>query len=109
MTRAVGGRRSLRGDRGQQAHADGGAAAYWRAKFDMLTRVQDTPAATRDLLLAFTLTRLGEAEEALTMLERAIEKRTGMGAFLHVDPTFTLLRPHPRFASLITRIGQPSA
>jgi len=93
----------------KQAHADGGATAYWRAKLDMLNHVQDTPAATRELQLAFTLTRLGSVEEALTMLERAIEKRTGMGAFLHVDPTFTLLRSHPRFAALVTRIGLPSA
>lgn len=75
----------------------------------MLNEVEETPAATRGLQLALTLMHLGQTEEALSMLERAINKRTGMGVFLGVDPTFAPLRQHPRFTALVKRVGIPSA
>jgi hypothetical protein len=93
----------------KQALADGGETAYWRRKLEMVNEAEDTPAATRDMQLALAHMRLGDIEEALTRLERAVDKRSGMGVFLRVDPTFKALRSHPRFTSLIGRIGSPSA
>jgi hypothetical protein len=93
----------------KQALADGGAPAYWRRKFEMLNDAEETPAATRGFQLTVTLMRLGQIEDALSMLERAISKRTGMGVFLGVDPTFAPLRQHSRFIALVTRVGIPSA
>jgi tetratricopeptide (TPR) repeat protein len=93
----------------KQAFAEGGEPAYWRRKLEMLKEVEETPAATRDLQFALTLTRLGQTEDALTMLERAVDRRTGMGVFLRVDPTFASLRSQPRFITLVKRVGIPSA
>jgi serine/threonine protein kinase len=93
----------------KQAFAEGGEPAYWRRKLEILNEVEETPAATRDFQFALTLMRLGQTEDALTMLERAIDRRTGMGVFLRVDPTFASLRSHPRFEALVERVGIPSA
>jgi hypothetical protein len=93
----------------KQAFADGGAPAYWQRKLQLLNQVEEIPSAARRLQTALALLRLGQPDEAMTLLEHAVEGRTGMGVFLNVDPNFVALSPHPRFRALIKRIGIPSA
>jgi serine/threonine protein kinase/Tfp pilus assembly protein PilF len=48
---------------------------------------------------------LGEIDEAFQSLEMAYEERSGFMPFLQVDPIVDALRPAPRFAVLLRRIG----
>lgn len=48
---------------------------------------------------------LGDADAAFEWLERAYESRDGDLTFLKVDPRFDPLRPDPRFARLLERLG----
>jgi len=48
---------------------------------------------------------LGEKDQAFAWLEKAYEERSGWLAYLQVNPILDNLRPDPRFASLVRRIG----
>jgi TolB-like protein/DNA-binding SARP family transcriptional activator len=49
----------------------------------------------------------GDSAAALDHLERAYELRSGLMAYLAVEPLFDPLRGHPRFTRLLERIGLP--
>src|SRR5438552_3117055 len=48
---------------------------------------------------------LGEKDQAFAWLEKAYEERSGWLAYLQVNPILDNLRPDPRFAGLVRRIG----
>lgn len=48
---------------------------------------------------------LGEQEQTLSWLERAVEERAGFLAFIKVEPMFDPLRSDTRFADLLGRMG----
>jgi serine/threonine protein kinase/Tfp pilus assembly protein PilF len=50
---------------------------------------------------------LGDVDAALQWLEKAYEERSSRLVVLHLDPMFSLLRPHPRFTDLLRRVGLP--
>lgn len=50
---------------------------------------------------------LGEKERAFEWLWRAVEERDSWLAWLKVDPVLDDLRPDPRFADLVGRVGLP--
>ncbi len=55
--------------------------------------------------LAATYGWLGEKDKAFRLLEKAYEERDSRMVHLKVDPRFDCLRPDPRFASLLRRMG----
>ncbi len=97
----------LDGDALKKAFANGGATAYWQRKLELLNEVDEIPSSARKLQTALALLHLGQKDDAVALLEAAVDKRTGMGVFLRVDPSFTDLRSHPRFAALVSRVGIP--
>ena len=58
-------------------------------------------------IIAFVHAGLGENDEAFALLDRAYDGRDFILVFLKVDPTFDRLRPDPRFAELVRRVGLP--
>ncbi len=59
------------------------------------------------MLRARIHTGLGETERAFEFLERAYTERSPWLVYLKVDPVFDSLRPDPRFANLVRRMGLP--
>ena len=59
------------------------------------------PALNRTLVLL----GLGRYDDALDWLETAYEERSSWLVSARVDPTFDSVRDHPRFQSLINRVG----
>jgi serine/threonine-protein kinase len=55
--------------------------------------------------IALIYVGLGEKEQAIEWLEKAVAEREPFLIYLKVDPNFDSLRDHPRFASLLRRIG----
>ncbi|HEX7361563.1 MAG TPA: protein kinase [Bryobacteraceae bacterium] len=50
---------------------------------------------------------LGDVDQALTYLERAVEERNWDIAWLHVDPFWDAMRLHPQFRNLQEQAGLP--
>ncbi len=59
------------------------------------------------LTVAAAYTDAGDADKALTWLEKAVETRCYGITYLAVDPAFDGLRSDPRFVSLLKRMGLP--
>ena len=55
--------------------------------------------------LAYAYLGLGDAEQALAQLERAVDERSGWLVFLRVEPRFDPLRAQPRFSEVLRRVG----
>jgi len=55
--------------------------------------------------IAIILVGLGEDEQALAWLEKAVDDRSEWVLFLGVDPRLDALRAHPRFQALLDQVG----
>ncbi len=78
-----------------------GERGYWEATLEAYRSRPDLP--ERILCMALALARLGRLDEAVDALEPTIEDP--FYASVHVDPQLAMLRTHPRFASLVERMG----
>jgi serine/threonine-protein kinase len=88
-----------------QAFEQGGSTGYWRKRLELLQPVPETPAGHREYQVAMSLNYLGRVDEALESLQRCINMRGGMCAFMKIDPNLKALHDHPRFAALVDQIG----
>jgi eukaryotic-like serine/threonine-protein kinase len=56
-------------------------------------------------ILAMGYAAVGDFDKAFALLERAFQARSAGLIYLHLDPGYEPLRPDPRFAELVKRIG----
>jgi tetratricopeptide (TPR) repeat protein len=85
-------------------HGRAGRAAEARQVLDELDRVR-TRRYVSPMLPALVWTGLGDADRAFEWLERAYAERVQMLTELAAEPAFDALRPDPRFADLLHRVG----
>ena len=57
--------------------------------------------------LGYLYLTLGDEEQALAHLERAVDERDSAVLWLAVDPRVDPLRQHPRFRALVAKLGVP--
>jgi len=60
---------------------------------------------TQPLQIAFVYEGLGQRDDALDWLERAVEERDGWLVYLNTYPRFDTLREEPRFKTILQRVG----
>jgi tetratricopeptide (TPR) repeat protein len=88
------------------AHARLGQRSYAFRVLDQL-RAASKQRYVPALSFAIVYVGLGEKEQAFLWLEKAYDERTNSLAYLKVAATWDPLRPDPRFADLVRRIGLP--
>jgi len=84
-----------------EAYGSGGAESYWRKRLDLL-RVKNNASSYS---VAQVHAMLGKLDDAFVWLGKAYDESSPNIIYSRVDPRFQGLRPDPRFASLLRRIG----
>ncbi len=59
------------------------------------------------IIKAIFYVRIDEPNKAFEFLEKAYDERSPLMVWLKVSPEFDNLRPDPRFADLMRRVGLP--
>jgi len=96
--------------RGKGGHSPTAAVGYF---YGMSGQAREGREVLSDLIktdfppthIARVFAGLGEKEQALAWLERAIDQRDERAVMLKVDPHFDSLRSDPRFRNLLGRLG----
>lgn len=83
-----------------------GPRGYWEKVLELSGAKENPPEAyVGSYGLAILYTRLGEQEKAIDCLEQAYKERQLAMTEIGVEPAFDPLRPAPRFAALLRRVG----
>ncbi len=90
----------------EQLRSDG-AEGYWEWRLDALEDRASEGENVSPVYLAAAQAALGDTEEALASLRDAVRDRDRRLASLRTDPVWDVLRPDPRFVSLLRRITNP--
>jgi predicted Zn-dependent protease len=86
------------------AFASGGLKGLWRWQLDRLLE-QEKKEFVLQINVALLYARLGQKEQALARLARAIEDRNHYVISLNVEPLWDSYRSDPRFMALVRRVG----
>jgi TolB-like protein/DNA-binding winged helix-turn-helix (wHTH) protein len=86
----------------RKAFADRGGAGFWQA---IRATVEPGHFGAEDFFAPQIYARLGDIDMALDSLQRSYEQRVFFVNFIKVEPAYDSLRPDPRFANLVQRMG----
>ena len=92
-----------------QAVHEGGPAAYWRTRLDLMHRGAGAIPPALHFGFAIAHLKLGERDAALAHLERMVDGHAGGCVFIGVDPTLRTLRGDERYEAILRRVGSPMA
>jgi serine/threonine protein kinase len=99
----------LDGDQMLAAVRDGGAAAYWRKRLDLMKDALPSPLPALHFGFAIVQLKLGDQEAALGHLEQMVDGHAPGAVFIGVDPTLRSLRGNERYEAILRRVGSPMA
>ncbi len=86
------------------AFAAGGLKGHWRRALDRLLK-REKSRYVLQINVAALYALLGEKEQALARLQRAVEDRNLYVVALKVEPRWDSYRADPRFVALVQRVG----
>jgi tetratricopeptide (TPR) repeat protein len=88
------------------AHA---AAGNREKAIALLAEIEETAKSryVSPYLIGMVYVNMGDKENALAQLEKALEIRDGRVVWLGVDPQFEALRENPRFKAILRQTGNP--
>jgi tetratricopeptide (TPR) repeat protein len=84
-----------------------GAEGYWECRLDVLGDRVSRGESVSPVYLAAAQAALGDTEQAMASLQAAVRARARRLRSLRTDPVRDVLRPDPRFASLLRRVAGP--
>jgi tetratricopeptide (TPR) repeat protein len=82
-----------------------GAPAYLAKRLELIESAAELPSGVREYQIGLALIWLGRFEEAIESLQRSVNRKANMCAFINVDPGMLPLHQHPRFAGLVEQVG----
>ena len=86
------------------AYRASGIKAYWMARLGMLKQ-QSKEHYVSPFTFAVVYARIGQTDNALESLEKALDERYPSMVFVQIEPVFDDLQTNPRFQALLRRIG----
>jgi hypothetical protein len=87
-----------------EAHRTSGESGIWRKQIDLAQKYQ-AKSADLPLFMAEAFSHLGDKEETLHWLNRAVDENHPATFVLRFDPDFDSVRSDPRFEQLLQRIA----
>lgn len=85
--------------------ASGRRAEAMKIRDELTTMAKEQDVSPYDLAILYT--GLGEKDQALDQLSKALDERAGWIIYLKVEPLFDPLHSEPRFTDLVRRLGLP--
>jgi hypothetical protein len=82
------------------AFAQGGLKGYWRRQLDRLLE-QEKSGYVYQYRVAMLYARLGEKEQALARLQKAVDDRDNFASALNIEPVWDSYRADPRFVKIV--------
>jgi tetratricopeptide (TPR) repeat protein len=84
----------------------GGWKAVWRRELEW--GLEDSRRRyVSPFIVAWLYSRVGDKDGALEWLNKSVEERDGTLVYLKVDQRWDFVRPDPRFAELVRKVGLP--
>lgn len=83
-----------------------GEKGYWRALLDF-DLASPTRRGRQQTSIAATFARLGDSEQSLAWLERALQARVSWMTYLRINRAYDGLRDDARFRRIVTQVGIP--
>ncbi|HKF57750.1 MAG TPA: hypothetical protein VKJ45_19995 [Blastocatellia bacterium] len=88
----------------RQAYADRGWRGYWEKRLE-LVKAEGSRKPVKPTFIAWLYTELGDKDQAIEWLQRALKEHDMTLVELSVSPVWDSLRSDPRFVDLVRRIG----
>jgi hypothetical protein len=86
------------------AFARDGLKGYWRRRLNRLLEREKRGYVSQYAVATF-YALLGEQDQALARLHKAVEDRDFFAATLNIEPLWDSYRTDPRFVALVQRVG----
>ena len=87
-----------------EAFRAGGPEAYWRKRLELMPDPATMPPLAH-FARAIVHRYLGHTDEALHHVECMVDAHLGACVFLGVDANLAVLRSHPRYQAVLSRVG----
>ena len=84
-----------------------GADGYWEWRLAVLQQRMSEGESVSPVYVAAAHAALGDTDDAMASLQDAVRARDRRLTSLRTDPVWDVLRPDPRFASLLRRVAGP--
>lgn len=88
----------------RRRYLTGGAKDYWRAKLD-LTKKASKKGWVSPAYVARVYAGLGQMDAAFEWLTKGVDQYDQVTIFMNTIPAFDIMRPDPRFAALVRKMG----
>jgi TolB-like protein len=88
------------------AYDSGGWGAVWRKEIEWALEDSKRRYVT-PFTIATLYARVGDKDRTLEWLGKSVEERDGTMVYIKVDQRWDFVRPDPRFAELVRRVGLP--
>ena len=88
----------------RRAYTTGGPDSFWRKQLEWL-KADSEKGPLQDYAVAKVYARLGDKEQAITWLEKALRVRDPYIVYLKTDPPFDKFRSDSRVIDLMRRVG----
>ena len=82
-----------------------GAKGYWQASLEEALENAQNGVRTDEVEIAGLYAKVGNSDKAFEWLDKAYRVRSTGMMFLSIDPVWDSIRPDPRFADLLRRVG----
>ncbi len=92
----------------RHGYLTGGAKGYWQARLELAkttARKEGVPSQVSPANVALIYAHLGQMDTAFEWLTKGVDEYDQLANWMNANPMFDVMRPDPRFAALVRKMG----